>query len=615
MNSLIKSAAILAVLAPASVTLAQTAEADMMVGRAGFALDSIFTVGETIDGYTPPGILDGMGAFELDDDTVRLYVNHELLNFRGYEYQVDNGNGGSFGLIGARVSYYDIDKDTRQVVGSDVAFRFIYPTEGGIAQDASFLANDFTGFSRFCSASLFEAGEFDGRGLEDRIFFTGEEDGGFFNGVGGAEWALDAATGDFWQCAALGRGAWENVTVVDTGSDDTVAIMLSDDSSPFDFDGDGSSEAVPMYLYVGTKDPAGDFLGRNGLRDGNLYVWVSDTGELSPLDFNGSGTLSGSFVEVDNAPVEDPKLRSEDGSTGFDEFGYPTQGNLVLQATAAGAFGFSRPEDLATNPMNGAQVVLASTGVDTYAVDPKTGNGVDTFGTLYVFDLDFSGATPSADVTILYDGDADATRALRSPDNLDWADDGFIYAQEDEAEEDTLSGDEVLFGDGAANPFESGVVRIDPTGATGPLRIANIDRSVILDGSLANPEDAVDVDAGFAGEWENSGIIDVSGLFDEDAGTLFLLNVQAHGIEDQTDFNSASRINDGDLVEGGQLLFMSFCRSDLDGDGTTGFGDLLFVLSDFGDDGYANGTDVDGDGTVGFDDITTVLANWNGCAK
>ena len=40
-------------------------------------------------------------------------------------------------------------------------------------------------------------------------------------------------------------------------------------------------------------------------------------------------------------------------------------------------------------------------------------------------------------------------------------------------------------------------------------------------------------------------------------GSLFLFNVQAHGIEDQDDFNADSRIVDGDLVEGGQLLFLT----------------------------------------------------------
>lgn len=63
------------------------------------------------------------------------------------------------------------------------------------------------------------------------------------------------------------------------------------------------------------------------------------------------------------------------------------------------------------------------------------------------------------------------------------ADDGFIYVQEDEAEEDTLSSDEVLFGEGAVNPKEAGIVRLNPrNGHT--RRVATIDRSVVIDASI-----------------------------------------------------------------------------------------------------------------------------------
>lgn len=163
------------------------------------------------------------------------------------------------------------------------------------------------------------------------------------------------------------------------------------------------------------------------------------------------------------------------------------------------------------------------------------------------------------------DGDADATRALRSPDNLDWADDGFIYVQEDKAEDDTLTG-EPPFGAGAVNPNEAGIVRVDPQNAA-LLRVANIDRSVVLDASIAVQTDAVDVDAGEVGAWESSGILDVSTLFDEKPGTVFLFDIQAHGIEDQTNFNPSSRISDADLVEGGQLLFLT--KPDTEGDDHT----------------------------------------------
>ena len=523
----------------------------MATGENGYTVSPpLLTIGETINGYTPPGVLDGLGAYRLNRKTVRVIANHELLHFRGYPYPVNNGEG-TFNLTGARLSYFDIDRRTLSLVDAGPAIKTVYQNDGTVATDGSFTANNLSGFSRFCSSGLVEPrqfGFFFRRGLRNRIYFTGEEDGGNFNPVGGNEWALDVRTGDFWAIPAMGRGAWENVTEIDTGSRNKVAFLLADDTSPFDVDGDGENEAAPLYLYVGTKS-SGNFLQRNGLADGKLYVFVANNGAKTPLDFNGSGTLSGKWVEVDNRPTGTP---SETGDTGFDPYGYPTQRNLWSQAEAAGAFGFSRPEDLATCPFLfcGNFAVFASTGVDTYAVNSE-GNGADTFGTTYLVGVNVAKLTGT--VTILYDGDADQDRALRSPDNLEWADNGLIYIQEDEAEEDTLTG-EILFGPGAVNASEAGIVKMNLFG--GITRVATIDRSVVLDNSLANPSDAVDVDAGAAGEWESSGIIDVSRLFGRRAGTLFLFNVQAHGIEDQDDFNPESRINDGDLVEGGQLLFL-----------------------------------------------------------
>ena len=123
---------------------------------------------------------------------------------------------------------------------------------------------------------------------------------------------LDTASGDFWAVPAFGRGAWENMTTIDTGSDSTVAMLLADDSSPFDADspfslpvgtGDADAEAAPLCLYVGTKNPAGDILDRNGLRNGTLYVWVpNDQSKRTPAEFNASGTLAGTWVAIDNSP-------------------------------------------------------------------------------------------------------------------------------------------------------------------------------------------------------------------------------------------------------------------------------------------------------------------------
>jgi len=540
----------------------------MADGVGNWRTTSIFTVGQSVETtnalgvqtestYTPPGVLDGLGAYELDRKTVRVFANHEILNNRGYSYDVSDGSAnGTFSMMGGRISYFDIDKDSRHVVDSGLAYNTVYDATGAVATDLSFQPAPFApffggppgtplkGFSRFCSGSLFEAHEFDyGKGLEDRIYLAGEEDGGGFSSVGGAEWALDPETGSIWALPDLGRGAWENVTVLDTHDSDTVAILLGDDTSPFDFDGDGEDEAAPLFLYVGEKDPRGDFPARNGLRGGTLHVWVSNKGADSPFDFNTSGKLRGKWIPIDNSPTGPP---SKDGVTGFDQFGYPTQGTLWLRAKDVGAFGFSRPEDVATNPSDGREAVIASTGVDDYV------GGADSFGTVYTIKTNFNNMR--ADLKIVYDGDADPDRRLRSPDNLDWADDGKLYIQEDEAEEETLDG-EVLFGEGAANANEAGIVRMNKNGKR-VERIANINRGVTLDASLANPTRAVDQDFGNAGEWESSGIVDVSKLFGEDAGTLFLFDVEAHGIEDQDDFNSDSRIIDDDLVESGQLMFL-----------------------------------------------------------
>ena len=78
----------------------------------------------------------------------------------------------------------------------------------------------------------------------------------------------------------------------------------------------------------------------------------------------------------------------------------------------------------------------------------------------------------------------------------------------------------------------------------------------MLDASVDNPTTAVDIGYGDAGNWETSGILDVSALFGQKRGTLFLFDVQAHGITDQNNYPFGSRITDNDLKEGGQLLFL-----------------------------------------------------------
>lgn len=519
----------MAALLLAGMAGAAHAQDSMLEAAPSWTVETIFTVGQGIGGYFPPGIMDGIGAYDMGD-AVRLLVNHELEAAHGYPYDVYDHEGEPFQMTGARISYFDVDKATLQVTAAGLAYTTIHAADGSIAGDAGFLTSE-GGFNRLCSSTLHEGDEFGpGQGIGDTIYFAGEE----FE-MGGV-WALNPETGHIWHVPDMGRGAWENISQVCTGATRTVAFILSDDSSPYDVDGDGTEEAAPLYLYVGTKDMYGDFLGRNGLRGGSMYVWAADDPSVrGPGDLNGAGAAAqGRWVQIDNRPAGPP---SESGESGFDKYGYPTQQTLWERAEDAGAFQFSRPEDVSTNPARCGQAVLASTGT------PRLG-GADEVGTVYTIDTDFG--TMAATLEIIYDGNADPSQALRSPDNLDWADDGMLYIQEDKAGEG-------LFGAGAANPGEAGIVSLDPHSG-GVVRIAGIDRDVVLDASLADPRLAVDADAGDVGSWESSGVLDVGALFGLPG--LLVLDVQAHGIADQERYNPESRIRDGDLVEGGQLVLL-----------------------------------------------------------
>ncbi len=476
----------------------------------------LFTVGERIGDYRPPGILDGAGAFELDKNTVRVLTNHELRSSQGHPYQLANGTS----LTGSRISYFDIDKETLEVKASGLAYDTVVNRFGKELETSMLDGGDSDSLRRFCSSVYVPGGLF---GLEDDIYFTGEETGG------GQLFALDVASKVLYAVPQAGRAGYENVTLIDTGDPGTVGILIGDDR-----------QGAPLLLYIGRKNALGDgsFLDRNGLAQGKLYSWVTDNGDSTPEDFGNTGqSRSGSFVEID---IHDSSLA---GAENRDAMGYADQtlqdalsfGSEELGIAGVGAFHFSRPEDLAVNPENGSQVVLNSTGRGR--LYPS-----DDWGTVYIIDVDVSGL--SADLRIIYSGD-DAGNGqfpggpdfgLRSPDNLEWAADGFIYLQEDRS---TSIGEF-----GGASGREASIWQMDP--ATGQLvRIAEINRQAI-------PVGAVDTDPTDLGDWETSGVLDVTSLFEANATTL-LVNVQAHSMKGDL---IGGENADTELVQGGQIILL-----------------------------------------------------------
>ncbi|MDB9310047.1 DUF839 domain-containing protein [Aphanizomenon sp. CS-733/32] len=522
-----------------------TTQPSQVKGLNGYTVDPIFTVGDKIGDYVPAGILDGIGAYSLNDTTVRLLVVNEVGATDGYKYTLKNGTQ----LPGARVNYFDVDKRTLQIVDAGLAHDTIINRKGEVVDAAADL--EFGGIQRFCSAALFEANQFGaGIGLADRIFFSGEET------YGGTQFALDTKTNVLYTLPWFGRAAWENVTELNTGRTDKVAFLIGDDRGP-----------APLILYVGDKNAKNDgsFLDRNGLGKGKLFVWVADDPsnatdaiEADPRDFKGTNNSTvGKFVEIKyydptlantavDGPDSDTSIQNE---LGYDAQGFATQAQQDKLAADVKAFLFSRPEDLSTNPKDGTQVVLASTGRESIF------GGVDTYGTTYKIDIDFNNINTgdiSAKIDILFDGNTTKDASLRNPDNLDWADDGKIYINEDRAATAAIFA--------GTSKEEASIWRIDPSVADPSstlTRIGQVDRTAL-------PATQTDSSPTDIGNWETSGILDVSTLFGNAPGTQFIFDVQAHSLLNGSIITATNIDGNGDgtktrqenLVEGGQLSFL-----------------------------------------------------------
>ncbi len=477
---------------------------------------TVFTIGDRVNNYRPPGFLDGTGAFSLNSATVRVLTNHELLAEQGVAYTLSN----NLSLTGSRISYFDIDKETHRVKASGLAYDRIVNRAGAPLTVRTVDNVDSGPLRLLCSATYIPNGSF---GLVDDVYFTGEEV------EGGQLFALDVDEGDLYAVPVAGRAAFENVTFIDTGTSTSIGMVISDDRP-----------GAPLKLYIGDKNALGDgsFLDRNGLAKGTLYVWKTRNGDETPNEFGRTGEFrQGTFEEIE---IFDAAKANTDG---YDAQGYVTQemqdalafGSDALGIDGVGAFHFSRPEDLATNPRNSRQIVLASTG------DGESYPG-DDWGSVYIIDV--AANTLSANARILYSGDdggnsqfpGGADFGLRSPDNVAWADDGMVYVQEDRATRVAVFG--------RSSGREASVWQLNPQTAQ-LVRIAEVNRSF-------TPVGTVDTAPDDLGNWETTGVLDVTSLFNSRT-TMLLVNIQAHSM--QGDLFGGSNIS-RELVAGGQIVLL-----------------------------------------------------------
>lgn len=223
----------------------------------GYSVTSLLTVGNSIGGYTMVGLPDGLGAYDNNDGTFTVLMNHEFGSASVGAIHA-SGSAGSF------VSKWVINKNTLTVMsGADLTSTVNLWNPTSSTYSAYSAANPTTtaGFGRFCSADLAAVSAFyndyTGKGTQSRIFLNGEETGD--NGRMMAHIATGPEAGMTFELPFLGKFSCENQVANPRRSDKTIVAGF-DDTTP-----------GQVYIYVGNKMAAGNAITRAGLTNGLLY--------------------------------------------------------------------------------------------------------------------------------------------------------------------------------------------------------------------------------------------------------------------------------------------------------------------------------------------------------
>jgi hypothetical protein len=285
---------------------------------------SILTVGDSVndkpDSATPykmVGIPDGMGAFDNNDGTITVVMNHELGNTVGATRQ--------HGAKGAFVSQWTIRKSDLKVLhGGDLIKQQVLWNPG-----TSTFAPGISALSRLCSADMPAVSALynskTGKGYTGRIFISGEESGN--EGRAFAHIVTGPGAGTSYELPSLGKLSFENQLASPHEQDKTV-VVSTDDSTP-----------GQVYVYVGEKQSTGSEIEKAGLHGGLLYgikvagFALEDTAAAAART---AGIPSGTRFAL--APLGDVRTR--------------TGTQLQADSLAAGVTEFLRPEDGAWDTRN-----------------------------------------------------------------------------------------------------------------------------------------------------------------------------------------------------------------------------------------------------------------------
>lgn len=292
--------------------------------------------------------------------------------------------------------------------------RLTLSTKGGRNQGAVLSADvalgPEEGFLRFCSASMAGPDE----GLDDYVFFTGEEANDTVDGVQrGFSVVLNTRTGEHTAVPGMGRLNHESTQLIPGGWDDGLVMLTTDDTF--------TGPSAQLYMYVAAdQDAIFD-------DEGSLYALRITGVDGAPLadpadDFNGANdyldldvgeAFQGAFIPVPDAVADGDQTVLEDWSND----------NNVFQAI--------RLEDMAYDKNDPRVVYIADTGRSRVIPDPNTGRmvrgpggteGQADNGRIFKMVMNADDPTVVDSLTILADGDlvgTDVYVPMTSPDNID----------------------------------------------------------------------------------------------------------------------------------------------------------------------------------------------------
>jgi len=485
----------------------------------------IISVGDTMpNGYRFEAIPDGIGVTPNGKGTVDVFVSHET-SLVPFPFAA-TGVGGCT-LTPASNCFSDFDN-------SQVSKLKLHQNSAGV-MSGSLAITSASNYQRFCSAYLTEDG------FTHPIFFANEEATDFISPPPLLAWppdptnqrqaglviALDTKNGKTYEIPGMGRMNHENTVVVPGGWDRMVALT-----------GDDTFVAPSSQLYMYTAASGDDLLADNG----TLWAFRVTSKNGNAVDptsaFNGANdygdfvaaadVMTGEFIEVPRAIALGDQTPLENWSN------------------ANNVFQFIRVEDMAYDKNNPRIVYFADTGEPRAIPNAATGRlqrGSSSTGPYMngrIFKMVMNAADPlvvdSLSVLINADlGGYNNAASLHNPDNIDTNANGSLMIQEDPG---SHNGQRTAF----PNATNARVWRYN-LGSSVLSVVAEVDQSLMP----LSPK----------GNWESSGIVDVSAIFGP--GT-WLLNVQAHSLFVETEVRTVTVGSASGPItfkrEGGQLILL-----------------------------------------------------------